>query len=339
MTRTNNQLRQNILTGQWIIYAPDRASRPGQHGQQPQDTNQSLSEWDAKCPFCPGNESMLPDILMELENTDTTSWAARVVPNKYPAVMTNPDTHNSSSGLYKTAAAYGRHEVIIETPRHNQDIPDMPTEQICALLNAYVRRQLVLLEQYPDIGNVIVFRNHGHSSGTSLVHPHSQLIATAIVPAAIRQRQMTAEQYFEKNHRCVVCDLIDHEKRSGERIVHENNAFTATVPFAAETPYEVWIIPKQHKSDFTRMTPAEISDLASIMHGVLSVYRNRLSDLDYNYVIHSYTQKNPKLHWYLQIRPRMTIPAGFEIGSEMHINPSLPEADAKLIRTEMAVRK
>jgi UDPglucose--hexose-1-phosphate uridylyltransferase len=143
---------------------------------------------------------------------------------------------------------------------------------------------------------ILVFRNRGAQAGTSLIHPHSQAIATGMVP--------------------------------------ENPSFLAFVPYAAEVPFEIWILPKQHQASFGQISDESKLDLAVSLRDILGRLHLRLKNPDYNYIIVTspqYKADEPQLHWYLQIRPRLTTRAGFEIGSGISINPSLPEADADFL--------
>ncbi len=327
-------LRQNILTEQWIVFAAERSQRPDQIEKKKLQTPQSLPEKDSSCPFCPGNENMVPEIVDERQCDSNYKWATRVVPNKYPALTAEGNAGLSQEGIYLKNASYGRHEVIIESPFHNHDIPVMGTEQIECILDTYVRRFKAIFED-EDISHILIFRNHGPASGTSLVHPHSQIIGSAVIPKYIHYRQTYAENYYETKNICSLCHIIEHETHESKRIIFENDSFVVFVPYAAEVSGEVWIVPKDHQGHFGHVREKQIADLAQVLNVVLSAYCEKLENPDYNYMIYSGTRDKsdkPYVHWYIQIRPRMTIAAGFEIGSGMGINTSLPEHDAAILR-------
>jgi UDPglucose--hexose-1-phosphate uridylyltransferase len=158
-----------------------------------------------------------------------------------------------------------------------------------------------------------------------------------MVPHHIRWREEEAQRYFDEWGRCVYCDILDYELKDKQRIILENKSFVTFVPFAAEVPFETWIMPKNHKADFGEISDEEKSDLATSLHTMLKTLNHKLHDPDYNYVINTsvrYRAQQPQLHWYLQIRPRLMTSAGFEIGSGMNINPSIPEEDAKYLKTK-----
>jgi UDPglucose--hexose-1-phosphate uridylyltransferase len=186
-----------------------------------------------------------------------------------------------------------------------------------------------------NINMVMIFRNHGAGAGTSLSHPHSQVIASAVIPAHLRVREAIAQRYQDRWGRCLLCDALAWEREERNRILLETPRFTAFVPFAAETPFEVWIVPSVHRADFGSITDEEKAELAESLRQILVRIREKLGDPDYNYMANSsvrYKAGEPHLHWWLRIRPRVVTPAGFEIGSGMRINPTLPEDDAELLR-------
>jgi len=330
---TTGEIRQDLLTGRWVIYAPGRADRPNEMEQDRSDTA-LLPEKDASCPFCMGNEHMLPTILFEQPVHGQDLWRTRVVTNKYPVFCDSTDVTGTNRGLYRVTSNFGRHEVVVETPFHNRDLPFMELDEVEAVIETYSRRSGALHAE-EQVEAVTIFRNHGSRAGTSLRHPHSQIVATGLVPEHVARREKIAAAYFARNKSCALCDVIDFERAECVRSVHENDSFLSFVPFAAQAPCEVWIAPKRHSADFGLITGVEVKDLAMALKDALQRLHDHLNDPDYNYVIHSCSKQNsfvPHLHWYLQIRPRLTTPAGFELGSDMPINDSLPERDAEMLR-------
>jgi UDPglucose--hexose-1-phosphate uridylyltransferase len=182
---------------------------------------------------------------------------------------------------------------------------------------------------------ILIFKNHGASAGASLAHPHSQLIATPIVPKRVREEVNGAKNYFEYKERCVFCDIIKQEISSGQRIVAENDGFVALCPFASRFPFEVWILPKTHSSNFEDIQKHEAINLALMMKDILGKLNRVLDAPAYNYLIHSAPLKEPHLphfHWHIEIMPKLTRVAGFEWGSGFYINPIAPEEAAKFLR-------
>lgn len=325
---TGSLIRQDKATRQWVIYAPSRGKRPHDF-KQTKSTDRTVPEHDEDCPFCPGNEHMLKQITLELGGDNPARWHTRVVPNKFPALSPSGDTVRSSEGIYITMKGYGQHDVIIESPVHNQQVALMKGEEVETVIETYHRRYLHVMQEHENM-MTIIFRNHGSRAGTSLIHPHSQLIATGMVPHYVRWREEEAQRYFDEWGRCVYCDILKFESEQKQRVLYENDSFLGFIPFAAQVPFEIWIVPKKHQADFGQIADTEKSDLASALQILLTRLHEKLNDPDYNYMINTspqYRAGEPQLHWYLQIRPRLTTQAGFEIGSGISINPSLPESD------------
>jgi UDPglucose--hexose-1-phosphate uridylyltransferase len=329
------EIRQNLVTDRWVIYAPERVGGPRRiRAKHP---SAHLPERDPECPFCLGNERLLPPILFELPSRDDGLWQTRVVPDKYPILTAETDVAGVNRGIYLVTSNYGRQEIIIESRFHNHDLPRMTHEEVETVIETYATRHSELYGADESVESVIIFRNHGEGAGATIAHPHSQVVATGIVPEFVSRRERIAENYYQQNRRCVLCDIVDFEESDRARLVYENGSFLSFVPFAAETPFEVWITPKRHSPDFGLIARQEKEHLAAALLDVLQRLHDELEDPDYNYIIHSYSRQNsivPHLHWYLQIRPRLMTPSGFEIGSGMPINASWPEQDAKVLRQE-----
>jgi UDPglucose--hexose-1-phosphate uridylyltransferase len=326
------QIRLNKVTREWVIYAPSRRKRP-QDFQKINQPQQALVSQERKCPFCTGKEPMSETILLEIPNRQQTSWQTRVVPNKFPALTPDEHTHRVTEGIYIAMPGYGRHEVIIESPDHDQEIATMSQEEVEIVIETYHKRYIDLMLAHENM-MAIIFRNHGDRAGASLKHPHSQIIVTGVVPQHRRYREEQAQHYFDVWGRCVYCDILEFEMHSRRRVIQENESFLAFVPFAAEVPFEIWIMPKHHQADFGSICDREKSDFASILKNVLTNLYEKLNDPDYNYVINTaarYKAEEPQVHWYCQIQPRLTTQAGFEMGSGICINPSLPEVDADFL--------
>jgi UDPglucose--hexose-1-phosphate uridylyltransferase len=333
-TTAIGEMRQNLLTDRWVIFAPGRADRPSET-QRDAPRATALPEKDGHCPFCIGNEHMLPRVLFEQPSRDGELWQTRIVPNKYPMLSASEDVTGANRGLYRVASGFGYHEVLIETPYHNRDIPFMGPEEVLAVVEAYVRRYSDLWTSDQRIESIVVFRNHGSRAGTSLRHPHSQIVATGLVPGEVVHRERVALDYHQRMERCALCDVVEFEQTERVRVVHENKSFLSFVPFAAEAAFETWIAPKRHCADFGLIAEQEVVHLAEALQDALQRFHDRLEDPDYNYVIHSCSKQEsfvPHLHWFLQVRPRISTPAGFELGSGMSVNHSLPERDAEMLR-------
>jgi UDPglucose--hexose-1-phosphate uridylyltransferase len=328
------RLRQNIATKEWVIIATERARRPEDFA--PAHRNKSLSSKEVlspSCPFCPGNEKLSPEEITTNRDSDGR-WLVRVVANKYPALAREGtlDYHDENSQRWMNGV--GVHDVIIEAREHNLTTALLDHDQIVRILQIYRIRYLAASDD-ERVELVTLFKNHGAGAGTSLEHPHSQMIASPVVPAHIRDRIAQAMHYYDDHRQCVFCRMLEDERRSGDRIVHDSKHFVAFVLYAALSPFHIWVLPKRHISTYPELSQDEIYDLAGLMKTVLLKINIGLGDPDFNYVIRSLPgtpRTNAFFHCYISIIPRVTMSAGFELGSGMYINTALPEKSADFLR-------
>jgi UDPglucose--hexose-1-phosphate uridylyltransferase len=275
---------------------------------------------------------MLPGIIAETPADGAPGWTVRVVPNKFPALQ--PERKTPICSDHQARAGYGFHEVVIESPRHDAGLATMSAAELNTVVSAYRQRSKMLCEQ-PGIEAVILFRNQGSRAGASLLHPHAQVIALDLVPPRLNAMIDWGQRYYQKQGRCAICDELDIERRNGKRVIDENAHFLATVPFAAEHPFELWIVPKQHQASFTALGDAELRGFSEILGDSLRRLTVALADPPYNFVIDSAPRREiaaPHIHWRLRIVPDIATWGGFELGSGLPINPSSPEDDAALLR-------
>jgi UDPglucose--hexose-1-phosphate uridylyltransferase len=262
-----SELRLNLVTRAWVIIAKERAKRPEDFKRV--KAGKSLPERLDTCPFCPGNEDKTPRESFRLDGKD--GWKIRVVDNKFPALSNLGERRRVREGSKRLVSGVGVHDVIIETPLHNQSPALMELEDVADIISIYRNR---FLDAYSDprVEHVIVFRNHGERAGTSLEHPHSQLIATPVVPVQFRDRIEAAMHYFDDTGECLMCDLVKSEMEEGTRIVHDTEHFITFEPYAAVSPFHTWIFPKRHSASFSRITEDEIKDLALHLKTLLSKF-------------------------------------------------------------------
>ncbi len=325
------ELRQNVVTREWVIINPERAKRPDQFAER-KAAETPLPMSDPDCPFCVGNEHLT--INESFKISDGGNWRVRVVGNKFPAVENRGDRVRKTDGIYRSMTAVGFHEVVIEHPLHNMTMALMSDKQVADILMAYRERYREI--RWDDrVEAIIIFKNHGETAGTSLVHPHSQLVATPVVPSQIRNRMEEAIRYFDDTGECVCCRTLRDEMSAGERIICENDDFAAFIPYAALSPFHTWIFPRRHSSSFDETTDSEIPGLAKCLRTVLAKLYHGLNNPDFNFSIRSIPTRELHVeyfHWYLTIVPRVTKTAGFEIGSGMYVNSALPEQSAEFLR-------
>lgn len=324
------EMRLNLVTRDWVVIATERAKRPADFRRA--GDRAFCPPYVETCPFCAGNEHKSPKELFR--QADDGAWKIRVVQNKYPAVSDAGDRQRLTEGTKRMVSGVGHHEVIIESPLHDASPAFLDLKYVEDLVRCY-RDRFVLAYEDPRVDHVIIFKNHGESSGTSIDHPHSQLIAIPVVPMKFRDRVLAAMHYFDDTGECLICDIIKMEINDGRRIVIDTGDFLTFVPYAAISPFHVWIIPKRHSASFSGITENEIIALARHLKALLLKYHIGLEDPDYNFVIRSSRPAdldNPYSHWYVSVIARISTTAGFELGSGIYYNTGVPEEIAPFLK-------
>lgn len=327
-----SELRQDPITKEWVILATERAKRPEELRIERQA--KPAERYVDSCPFCPGNESRTPDAVLELPREGEETWQVRVVPNKFPALSREGALARRSTGAWHRVSGVGIHEVIVETPDHSLTPALLPAGDVARILEAY-RARFDAVSADPRIAQVTLFKNHGAGSGTSLEHPHSQLIATPIISSHLRAREYEALRHYDDFGACLLCQILQQEIHEKKRLVLESEHFTTLEPFASRVSFHTHIYPRRHMASFGEVTKHELEDLAGHLKTVLAKLYWGLGNPDFNYTIHSAPAESAGVryyHWYLSIIPRLTQMAGFELGSGMSINTVLPEAAAEFLR-------
>jgi UDPglucose--hexose-1-phosphate uridylyltransferase len=327
------ELRKDSIIGRWVIISTERGKRPTDFVRESVQIKGT-----GFCPFCMGNESKTPpEVLAYGRNgggRDTPGWTVRVVPNKFPALGIEGDLDRQGEGLFDKMNGVGAHEVIVETPDHQQTLATLPEKNIESVLWAY-RDRILDLKNDKRFRYILLFKNHGEAAGASLEHTHSQLIALPIVPKRVREEVDSAHRYFNDKERCIFCDMIRQEMQAKVRVIVENDHFVAIAPYAPRFPFETWILPKQHSSSFeNNQSPIYIS-LAGIMKNILLRLDAVLERPAYNFVIHTSPigeEINEHYHWHIEMMPKLTKVAGFEWGTGFYICPTPPEESARFLR-------
>ncbi len=181
----------------------------------------------------------------------------------------------------------------------------------------------------------MVFKNFGRAAGASLEHSHSQLIALPILPRMIVSELAGALSYFQYKERCVFCDIIRQEMQQNVRVVCQNDHFITITPFAPRTPFEMWVLPKQHSSAYSRLDDFLLSSLSALFSETLRRLNSCIPNVPYNFVLHTEPLRSGGVehyHWHFEIVPKLTSIAGFEWGSGFYINPIPPEEAAEYLR-------
>jgi UDPglucose--hexose-1-phosphate uridylyltransferase len=336
------ELRYDPIQKRWVIIASERGLRPDVFPIKNEPAPEGF------CPFCEGNEGKTPPEIAAVRangsGPNQPGWQVRVVPNKFPALRIEGNMDRKGIGVYDRMNGVGAHEVIIETPQHNLNLADARVEHIEHVIRMYRQRLVDLLRDH-RFKYILIFRNYGAAAGALLSHPHTQIIASPVMPPTLAGELTSAKQYYMQKERCLFCDVIQQEIESGERIVVATEEFVALTPFASRFPFEIFIAPRSHHHSFAEISDHMIRRLAAVLKEVLLRSKKCLNDPAYNFLIH--TSPNVKVrpwrsgywdtievdfHWHIEFMPRLTRIAGFEWGTGFYINPTAPEEAAKYLR-------
>ncbi len=332
-----SELRQDITTREWVIIATERARRPHEFTVAPAKEKPTPEEHSETCPFCPGHEALAPDEVFALRKNGKENdpfWQVRVIPNKFPALVPTGEVARLQEGPFRGVSGFGYHEVVIETPLHNRCLALMEVAEVENVLLTFRTRYLAMRAD-SKVQLIVIFRNHGRAAGTSLEHPHSQIVGVPIVPGGVRARIEVAQRYHDDNGVCVYCSMLEEELKAQKRIVLESNGFVAFQPYASKVPFETWIMPRAHTTSFGHLTEEECRAVAPALKTLLAKLYNGLQNPDFNLILHNSPVEEedaPYYHWHIQILPRLTLQAGFELGSGIYINTALPEDTAQFLR-------
>jgi UDPglucose--hexose-1-phosphate uridylyltransferase len=328
-------LRFDATTDEWIAFAPRRSQRPHEHTAQRHPSEAPSSTF--ACPFCPGNEQLTLSEVLRMDGADAR-WRVRVVPNLYPAFTqsTEPYPREGTNALFREMGAYGAHEVVVESQSHLEDLRHLPAEQVQQLLWA-LRSRAEALSRDPRLLAIVVFKNKGPRAGTSLRHPHWQIMATPVVPALLERKARVARAHFESTGHCLYTDLREAEETSRLRLVEAAPGYVAFAPYASPLSHQVRILPLTRRSSFAHVPFEELEPLSRLLPEVLRRLDAALGEPDFNVAITSAPTADadaPYFSWHLDVFPRIQADAGFELGSGMHINTALPESVAAALRND-----
>jgi UDPglucose--hexose-1-phosphate uridylyltransferase len=323
------ELRKDPTTRRWAIIATERWKRPNELAKKKGGKKKKF------CPFDKGSEELATATVYP-HFKQPGKWKVWVTPNKFPALSSEGVPRTTIQGMFTTIDAVGGHEVFVDSAKHTATLANMKPIEIETILNAYRERYKYWLKD-DRVKYVLIFKNYGPDAGASLVHPHSQLTATPVVPPRVVEEMEKGERYYKDRKHCIICDLIRDEIALDKRVAYMNDRFIVICPFASRFPFETMILPREHSSNFMDISDSDIESLADIMSRLFRRMKDLLDDPSFNYLVHISPQYAPNLrfyHWHIEIIPRLTEVAGFEWGAGIYINPTPPEEAARELKGE-----
>jgi len=332
-----NEMRKDYLLDRWVVISTARKKRPTDFVKKKEERKTET------CAFCPGNEHMTPPATLVYIPSDGKirkekdengfrhkNWLIRCVPNLYPAFVP-PDSKKERvpKADFTLEKAVGHHEVIIESPNHDEHPGVAKTSQLVHVINAYLDR-LCEISAKNYVKYVSIFRNYGQEAGASLSHAHTQIIATPIIPKVVEDEMKTSEKFWAKKKSCIFCDILQKESASS-RLIWKSNDFVVFAPWASVHPFEFWIFPRRHQCCLSDLSHREVKALAKTLRVSLGGLRTLLNDPPYNFGFHQVCAPE-YYHWHLEVYPSLAIWAGFEKSSGIFINAVPPEDAAASLR-------
>ena len=333
--RKVSQLRQDLVTGDWVVIATNRSRRPADFVKKreldyEQDKNQT-------CCLCyPEETGQAEDVLIyEKENGN---WSLRVFPNRYPAFQRTGAIEHFEEGPYFAMESVGYHELVV-TRDHEKSLALLDSYSVAEVVDAYQERYLDLMNK-KSVKYIEIFHNHGRLAGASLAHPHSQIMAIPVISPYVDGELSGAEKYYRANRQCVYCTMLEWERESGKRVIYANDKFLVFCPFASRSAFEMWIAPLEHQPYFERMNDDSKLALGEALQKALKAIYDTLDNPDYNFYLHTSPcdgNDYAHFHWHIEILPRTSTWAGFELSTGIEISTILPELAANYLREKIHV--
>ncbi|MFH1642580.1 MAG: galactose-1-phosphate uridylyltransferase [Nanoarchaeota archaeon] len=309
-----NELRKDYILDKYVLYCAARIKRPDQFKKR------SVKK-KINCFFCQGNEHMTSPEIGRIKKGNT--WNIRWFSNSFP-IIENEEKNVRDRPFLSSNPLFGRHEIIVETPKDKIHLADLSVKNLTQVFEVYNSR-IEELSAIKNIKYVLVFKNSGVDAGCSIAHSHSQVIALNTIPPNIKEETKRSIRY----NKCLYCKILKIESKS-KRKVFENKSVLAFTPYASECEYEIWLFPKRHVDKLNDLKPTELTDMAKILKKIFQKLKK--NKFHYNMVLH-YSPKKSNMHFHIEIKPRLTSRAGFELGSGIITNPVFPETAAKFYKS------
>lgn len=308
--------RQDPTTGAWVVLSGDRGHRPIRL------VTPELAPIDpSDCPFCRGNEAVTMPTLAE--RGDASGWLVRAFPNRFPALRVEGDVSRAQRGPWGWASGVGAHEVIAESPVHDQPLWAQPAQMRLAM--AVARERMADLWQDSRFAHVSWFRNSGALAGASQPHPHAQVVANQTVPASVQNMAERMRAWHDSHGTDLLGDLLRHDLADGARVLWQDEHVVVTAPYAPRVSFETWVSPKVGGPFFHDASPGVVDAVADAMTAVLAAVHKVAAPPAYNALLFEAPRGQERgFRWHLRLTPRRVALGGFELttgGTILHVAP------------------
>jgi len=312
----NSELRQDLVSGDWIVISPKRAK---EHLQNLGKEKRVKAPIDG-CPF---------------EIFKKNSRPAIIIPNKYPVFVHKKNcARKIKKGPYLTIEGVGHHDLVISRD-HDKNFSQLDKKTANLIFETFRNRYLELMKD-KCLAYVSIFHNWGPKAGATIYHPHYQMISLPVVPPDVKHSLSGSINYFEKFKKCVHCEMIEYEMQEKKRIIYENEGAVVFAPFVSREPFELRVFPKKHLPYFENTSDEDLKWIVEALQQALLKIEKKLKDPDYNFFIHTAPilnkNKHKNYHWHIEIQPKISISAGFELGTGIEITVIDPDEAAEVLR-------
>jgi UDPglucose--hexose-1-phosphate uridylyltransferase len=321
------ELRKDPVSGDWVVSGYKRSKVSG----------------TGDCPFCPGNEHLTPATIREIKGQDG-SWLVRCFPSTSPIFAIEVLEQKRADGLYDKMGNVGAHEIVVAHRSHTITLSNFSEEDLSRLFDMYTDR-ILDLKKDKRFKYINIFRNYGELAGSYILHPHSHILATPIIPQRIDLELTNSKEHFTQKERCLYCDILSQEIRQNKRVVSINAHFVAICPFASKFPYETWLLPRFHDDSFENLKDETIRhELITLLLDLLK----RIEKLTTAYTIVLHTSPNTLknslhgfefsikdyYHWHIEILPRDFKSSKYKREDEFHVVSITPEEAANSLKMQ-----
>ncbi|NBR97561.1 MAG: galactose-1-phosphate uridylyltransferase, partial [Verrucomicrobia bacterium] len=269
------ELRKDPVVGRWVVFSPERQIRPERY-----KCEELLPTRPEEDPFLEGHEKYTPAEVYAIRPgggaANGPGWQLRVVSNRYPALRVEGELEKEAVGFYDRMNGIGAHEVIVETPHPKLVLEKQNLAGVARVFES-CRARILDLSRDQRLHYALVFKNHGAMAGATMPHPHTQLIAMPVTPTVLKEKLAAAREYYVEKDRSLFGDILQAERKTGDRVVFENDGFTVFCPFASRFPFETCIMPRQQAADFQSSKDEVLVQLAEAVQRVLKAYAAALN--------------------------------------------------------------
>ena len=342
MTSANSlkpaEIRKDYLVDRWVVMAPSRSGRPEVLQHHDADLAAQTDERNmAEDPFLEGHEHLTPNELYSIANTprekDSPGWNVRVFKNAFPALNTLGDPLLTTQNIHTSHKGVGYHEVIVDCPQYEEYFEALSVDQIFHVLMTYRDRMAWAYKQV-EVNYVQVFKNQGLGAGASLPHAHSQLMTLPFIPPSMQAELTATQNYYATHNEKYMNFLMRDNAEQAERGIAQTTHFALHAPYASRFCFETCIFPVTGEACFHLCTTTQLRELAKVLKASLMGIARELPGFSYNLVIHSSPPEEIHMEtytWHLEILPRVTGIAGFEMGTGCYVNPVYPEEASQIL--------